>query len=230
MRHPVDPTRRQWLRTALGAGAAAGALGPLATLSLAATAPTAGAAGSRRFVMVILRGGLDGLYAVPAVGDPDFAAARGALAQYASTPLPLSGPFALHPNLTQLHAMYTAGEASVVHATGLAYNERSHFDAQNVLESGGARPFPDHHRLARPHAGAGGQQGHGAVDHGAAGAARQWQRRHLGAGHAARPQRRPGHAARAPLCRRCRARRRTRARQSTALRYLDDGRDERFDR
>jgi uncharacterized protein (DUF1501 family) len=141
MRHPVDPTRRQWLRTALGAGAAAGALGPLASLSLAATAPTAGAAGSRRFVMVILRGGLDGLYAVPAVGDPDFAAARGALAQYASTPLPLSGPFALHPNLTQLHAMYTAGEASVVHATGLAYNERSHFDAQNVLESGGARPF-----------------------------------------------------------------------------------------
>jgi uncharacterized protein (DUF1501 family) len=137
MRNLQLPTRRQWLRAALSAGA----LGPLATLTLAANAPSASGRNASRFVMVILRGGLDGLYAVPAVGDPDFAAARGPLAQYATPPLPLSGPFALHPNLTQLHAMFGAGEASVVHAAGLAYHERSHFDAQNVLESGGARPF-----------------------------------------------------------------------------------------
>lgn len=101
-------------------------------------------AGERRFVFVVLRGGMDGLYAVPATGDPTFAAARGALARYAEAPLPLSGPFALHPLLPQLHAMYGRGELLVVHATGLPYKERSHFDAQQVLESGGSRP----HELA----------------------------------------------------------------------------------
>jgi uncharacterized protein (DUF1501 family) len=100
-----------------------------------------GREGGSRFVFVILRGGMDGLAAVPAVGDPDFAPARGALAQYASTPLPLSAPFALHPNLVQLHAMYGRGELAVVHAVGLPYRERSHFDGQQVLESGGTQPY-----------------------------------------------------------------------------------------
>lgn len=133
MNQPLDPRRRRLLRGAL----AAGALAPLATLSFAG--PTRRDA--NRFVMVILRGGMDGLYAVPAIGDPDFAAARGALAQYAAPPLALDGPFALHPNLVQLHAMYGRGEASIVHAVGLPYHERSHFDAQQVLESGGTRPY-----------------------------------------------------------------------------------------
>jgi uncharacterized protein (DUF1501 family) len=133
MRTTFDPARRALMRAALSAGA----LGPLATLSFAG-APDPG---GKRFVMVILRGGMDGLYAVPAVGDPDFAAARGALAQYASAPLPLDKLFALHPNLVQLHAMYGRGELSVVQAVGLSYRERSHFDAQQVLESGGTRPY-----------------------------------------------------------------------------------------
>ena len=95
-----------------------------------------------RFVFVLLRGGVDGLAAVPAIGDTDFALARGALAQYASPPLALPNtPFALHPNLTSLHAMYDKREMAVVHATGLAYRERSHFDAQQVLESGGTKPY-----------------------------------------------------------------------------------------
>lgn len=127
-----DPRRRQLLG-ALGAGT----LAPWATLSLAA----AGTPGANRFVFVILRGGLDGLACVPAVGDPEFAPARGALAQFASAPLPLDATFALHPNLAQLHAMYGRGELAVVHATGLPYRDRSHFDAQQVLESGGTRPY-----------------------------------------------------------------------------------------
>jgi uncharacterized protein (DUF1501 family) len=127
-----DPRRRHLLG-ALGAGA----LAPWATLSLAA----AGTSGANRFVFVILRGGLDGLACVPAVGDPEFAPARGALAQFASAPLPLDATFALHPNLAQLHAMYGRGELAVVHATGLPYRDRSHFDAQQVLESGGTRPY-----------------------------------------------------------------------------------------
>ena len=128
-----NSTRRRMLAAALGAGA----LSPWSTLSFA------GAAGSdRRFVFVILRGGLDGLSAVPAIGDPEFAPARGALAQFgAAPPLALDSTFALHPNLGALHAMYGRGELAVVHAVGLPYRERSHFDAQQVLESGGAQPY-----------------------------------------------------------------------------------------
>ena len=126
------PTRRHLL----GATLAGGALSAWSSLSLAAlAAPT-----DRRFVLVILRGGMDGLYAVPAVGDPEFGAARGPLAQYASALLALDATFALHPNLHQLHAMYGRDELAVVHAVGLPYRERSHFDAQQVLESGGTRP------------------------------------------------------------------------------------------
>jgi len=133
MASTLDPDRRRLLRAAL----AAAALAPAASLSLAA--PAGG--GNGRFVLVILRGGMDGLYAVPAVGDPDFAAARGALAQYPSAPLPLEGPFALHPALASLHEAYGRREALVLYAVGLPYRERSHFDAQNVLEGGGTRPF-----------------------------------------------------------------------------------------
>ena len=128
-------TRRSFVSTVLSAGA----LAPWVTSSVAQ--PQALRADAPRFVFVILRGGLDGLTSVPAIGDPSFAEARGPLAQFATAPLPLEGPFALHPLLPQLHAMYGRGEAAVVHATGLPYRERSHFDAQQVLESGGTRPY-----------------------------------------------------------------------------------------
>lgn len=128
-------TRRELLRQALVAGSWL----PWARLSLAQGAATVAAA-APRFVFVILRGGMDGLTAVPAVGDPAFAEARGALGQFAGEVLPLHGPFALHPLLPQLHALYARGEMTVLHAVGLPYHERSHFDAQQVLESGGSRP------------------------------------------------------------------------------------------
>ena len=123
-------------RHLMGAAAGIGALGPWASLSFAA-----GGNSANRFVFVILRGGMDGLSAVPAIGDPEYAAARGALAQFGATPLTLDASFALHPNLEQLHTMYGRGELTVVHAVGLPYRERSHFDAQQVLESGGVRPY-----------------------------------------------------------------------------------------
>jgi uncharacterized protein (DUF1501 family) len=132
----ANSTRRRLLAAALGGAA----LAPFASLSFAAATSNA-AAGDRRFVFVILRGGLDGLSAVPAVGDPEFARARGPLGQFPSTPLALDSTFALHPNLAQLHAMYGRGELAVVQAVGLPYRERSHFDAQQVLESGGVHPY-----------------------------------------------------------------------------------------
>lgn len=125
------PTRRQLL------AAAAATLLPQTTLSFGATV----VASPRRFVFVLLRGGMDGLSAVPAVGDPDFMSVRGTLAEFGDAPLSLDANFALHPHLGQLHAMYGRAEMIVVHATGLPYRDRSHFDAQQVLESGSARPF-----------------------------------------------------------------------------------------
>jgi uncharacterized protein (DUF1501 family) len=127
-------TRRQFL-------AASALLTAPLQLTLAQTARQA-TPDDARFVFVLLRGGMDGLAAVPAIGDADFASARGALAQYPSAPLALADtPFALHPNLSALHAMYQQREAAVIHATGLVYRERSHFDAQQVLESGGNKPY-----------------------------------------------------------------------------------------
>ena len=131
----ADPRlrRRALLQAALGLGA----LAPLAGLSLAGQA----APGGPRLVLMLLRGGLDGLAAVPALGDPTFAEARGALGRYAQPPLPLDNLFSLHPTLAGLHARWGAGELLVLHATGLGYRDRSHFDAQQVLESGGERLF-----------------------------------------------------------------------------------------
>ena len=130
--------RRQLLLAAL-TGAT---LSPTARLAVAA--PAAGNADDRRLVFVILRGGMDGLLSVPAIGDPAFADARGVLAQFNSptgAPLPLDATFGLNPLLPQLHAMYGRGELAVLHAVGLPYRDRSHFDAQQVLESGGTRPY-----------------------------------------------------------------------------------------
>ncbi len=135
MNPSFNSTRRRMLAGALGAAA----LTPVSTLSFAGA--VASSAHGNRFVFVILRGGLDGLSAVPAIGDPAFAAARGQLAQFGAAPLVLDTTFALHPHLTQLHAMYGRGEMAVVHAVGLPYHDRSHFDAQQVLESGGVRPY-----------------------------------------------------------------------------------------
>lgn len=129
-------TRRHLLRAAL----AGMALAPWARLSLAAAGAAKPDTGNR-FVMLILRGGMCGLTAVPALGDPAFADARGALATWVGEPLPLDATFALNPLLPQLHALYARREVAVLHAVGLPYRERSHFDAQQVLESGGTRPY-----------------------------------------------------------------------------------------
>lgn len=88
----------------------------------------------------ILRGGLDGLAAVPPWGDPDYARTRGALALDAPTGaggvLDLDGHFGLHPALPNLAGMYKAGELLPLHAVATAYRERSHFDGQKILENG----------------------------------------------------------------------------------------------
>jgi uncharacterized protein (DUF1501 family) len=127
---------RRTVLLATGAFALAGSAGAL-TLS--------SQAGERKFVLVILRGAMDGLAAVAPYGDVHYRAARGklALAGPGETGgvLPLSDGFGLHPNLAFLHSAWTSGELAVVPACASPYRERSHFDAQDVLETGASAVF-----------------------------------------------------------------------------------------
>ncbi|MDQ3558053.1 MAG: DUF1501 domain-containing protein [Pseudomonadota bacterium] len=96
-----------------------------------------------RLVVVVLRGAMDGLAVVPPIGDPDYAGLRGSLAIGANgleSALPLDGFFGLNDALPGLHARYASGEMLAVHATATPYRDRSHFDGQDVLESGMAGP------------------------------------------------------------------------------------------
>jgi uncharacterized protein (DUF1501 family) len=96
-----------------------------------------------RLLTIVLRGALDGLAAVAPVGDPDWEALRGekALTLGGAAPgLPLNPFFALNPAMPNLHRLYQSGAATIVHAVATPYRERSHFDGQDVLESGVLRP------------------------------------------------------------------------------------------
>ena len=97
----------------------------------------------RRFVVIILRGALDGLAAVPAHGDPDYAAVRGAIALPKTgpgAPIDLDGFFGLHPSLHNMANLFQARELTIFHNASTPYRDRSHFEAQNVLETGSASP------------------------------------------------------------------------------------------
>lgn len=96
-----------------------------------------------RFVTIILRGALDGLTAVPPIGDPDYEALRQSTAMHMdgdNPALPLDGFFALHPSMPNFQRMFQSRQAAVVHASATPYRERSHFDGQDVLESGYTAP------------------------------------------------------------------------------------------
>jgi uncharacterized protein (DUF1501 family) len=96
-----------------------------------------------RLLVIVLRGALDGLATVAPVGDSDWVRLRGdkALRLDGVAPaLPLNSFFALNPAMPNLHRLYQANQASIVHAVATPYRERSHFDGQDVLESGLAKP------------------------------------------------------------------------------------------
>jgi uncharacterized protein (DUF1501 family) len=118
--------------------------GALAAGAVIPRALFANTGGSSRLVVMILRGALDGLAAVPPYGDPDYAELHRDLAIAApgsiDGALPLDGTFGLHPSLAFLHELYTGGELIVFNAVCSPYRDRSHFDGQNVLENGMSKP------------------------------------------------------------------------------------------
>jgi len=116
-------------------------LGLATTLSIGRTTlALASAPTEKRLVVVILRGALDGMAAVVPYGDPGLVALRGEIVPPAPGQpdglLDLGGFFGLHPALTGLHDLYTANELLPVHAVAGDWRVRSHFEAQDCLESG----------------------------------------------------------------------------------------------
>ena len=148
---PLSLKRRDGLRALVGAAALACTM----PARLAFAAPSnAKADKQQRLVIVLLRGALDGLAAVPAIGDPSWADLRGnaeaaarsralnaaaSIATAQAPMMPLDTTFALHPALATLHQWYLQKELVVVHAVASPYRERSHFDAQKLLEGGSDR-------------------------------------------------------------------------------------------
>jgi uncharacterized protein (DUF1501 family) len=99
------------------------------------------AATARRFIFIIQRGAADGLNTLIPYAEPAYAGLRGALAIDPAAALRLDGTFALHPSLAKLRELHASREASFFHAVASPYRERSHFDGQNVLETGGSAAY-----------------------------------------------------------------------------------------
>jgi len=118
----------------------AGAAGALATLGIP-TIAFAKAATDRRFVFIIQRGAADGLHIVAPTGDPAYAGLRDDFAQDLAQGAKLGSFFTLHPALAETAKLYAGKQALFVHAVASPYRDRSHFDGQNVLETGGSAAY-----------------------------------------------------------------------------------------
>jgi uncharacterized protein (DUF1501 family) len=118
------------------------AVGAVALTAAAPRFSFAATPGDRRFIVIVMRGALDGLAAVPPHGDPDYARARGALALPKDAILNLDGSYGLNAQLPTFKALYDQKQLAIVHAVASPYRERSHFDGQNVIETGAGRPMP----------------------------------------------------------------------------------------
>lgn len=95
----------------------------------------------RNLVIISLRGGMDGLSAVPPIDRalekfrPDITVRR---------TLPLTSDFSLHPSLKNFHNAWKQGKAAIVHSSNIPYTMRSHFEGQDLMESGGHKPFTEY--------------------------------------------------------------------------------------
>ena len=134
MTAPLLPSRRALLRTAAAAGVGATFLG-LADPALAADTAR------RKLVVIVQRGACDGLSLAPPIGDPDYHGLRGEIAIAPDKALMIDSQFGLHPKLIQLQGMVKSGEARIAPAVAIPQRIRSHFEAQDLLETGGAQLY-----------------------------------------------------------------------------------------
>jgi uncharacterized protein (DUF1501 family) len=117
-------------------------LGWGATLTLAgspAVSQLADAQRNRRLLVLLLRGAMDGLTALPPTGDPQLMALRSRLVP--DQLLRGNDFFGVHPVLPTFAELLAQGQAVAVHATGFDYRGRSHFEGQDLMQSGVAKPY-----------------------------------------------------------------------------------------
>ncbi len=98
------------------------------------------ATGNKNLLFVLLRGAMDGMAMLAPTGDPAFASLRAAALPDYEGAMQADGMFAIHPAFEKVGAAYNAGDALFTHATATAYRDRSHFDGQDMLESGASAP------------------------------------------------------------------------------------------
>ena len=133
MTHP-SPTRRSVLGSALAAGCGVTFLG-------AANGACAADFANRKLVMIVQRGACDGLSLAPPIGDPDYHALRGEIAIPNDKVLPIDSQFGLHPRMQKLYGLVKTGQARIAPAVAIPQRIRSHFEAQDLLETGGAQLY-----------------------------------------------------------------------------------------
>jgi len=97
--------------------------------------------GKRKFVVIICRGAMDGLSVSPPLSDSNYVNLRGQIAIPADAALKLDGDFGLHPKLATIYALAQSGQARIAPAVAIPERIRSHFEAQDLLESGGGRLY-----------------------------------------------------------------------------------------
>ena len=95
----------------------------------------------KNLIIISLRGGMDGLTAIPVIGDKNLKRKRKKL--ILEETLKLNSDFALHPKLHSFYDLWQNNQAAFVHATSIPYTGRSHFDGQNLMESGGKVPYQE---------------------------------------------------------------------------------------
>ena len=95
----------------------------------------------KNLVVIMLRGGMDGLCAVPVIGDKNFEKRRKSI--LIEDTIKLNSDFALHPRLIGFNKCWNENTGSIVHATSIPYKQRSHFEGQNLMESGGKVPYQE---------------------------------------------------------------------------------------
>lgn len=127
--------RRSLLSLGVGLGISVNFLGSQAF------AASEGGLARKKLVVIICRGGMDGLSVSPPVGDPDYARLRGSIAMRRDEVLMLDDTFGLHPELQAVHALALKGEARIAPAIASPDRARSHFEAQDVLETGAAHVY-----------------------------------------------------------------------------------------
>jgi uncharacterized protein (DUF1501 family) len=113
-----------------------------ASLTLAGVtswANSAQPAQAKRLLVIMLRGGMDGLAAIPPFADPDIGSLRSELLP--SNLLPGNQFFGIHPALPTFAECMDTGQATAIHATGFRYTGRSHFEGQDIMQSGVLKPY-----------------------------------------------------------------------------------------